>query len=223
MKVHALLNVYNDHTFISACLESIKDHVDTIIVADGAYDLYYQNYLHYDAHVKPWSTDGTIEIIQAFKGLPTRKIIRCPDEQPWKNQLTKRTSLLDAVPAGDWFIIIDADEMLKGDMQEGLETIFESGCAAGNVPLYNIGLDAERLHPYWHPRIFLKMEGMHYYGTHWQLRDKHNRIIESVYPLKWTDKFVFVHLKYLKQPTRVLPHRDYMRLLGDQGWLEPKI
>ena len=221
MKLHATLCIYNDRQFLSGCLESIREHVDSIIIADGAYKLYYENYLNYDSRVKPWSTDGSLQIVDAFKDLPPVKIIECPNGEPWINQAIKRSALVDAVPTGDWFIIVDADHVLKGDVDEGMEEIYESGCAAAQVPWVNVAMDRHHMKVFWHPLIFEKMLGMRYAHTHWQLRDKFNRIIEEYYPIKWTDRFVYIHLKAFKIVDRILPHRDYMRILGNQGWIEP--
>ncbi len=220
MKIHILLNLYNDHTFLTAMLESVKNVADSIIVADGAYQLYYEHALEQNPNAKPYSTDGSLEIIQLLHNLPSTRIIKLPNNQPWTNQNAKRTALLEAVPIGDWFIIIDADQMLKGNVKEGLQTIMDSGCIAGRVPQYHAGLDEERLYTFDHPRIFKKVEGMHYRGTHWHLRDHYGRIIEGTYPMKWTDKFVFVHLKAFKDVEKLSMHQGYMDVMAKQGWLE---
>ena len=220
MKHHALVNVYNDRMFLATMLESIKDHVDCIVFADGAYKDYYDHCRDYQPDIKPWSTDGTLEIIKAFKGLPNYKIIECPDGEPWINQNVKRTALLDSVPVGDWFTIMDADVMLVGDVSEGYEEIFDSGCVQGSCPYYHLGLDISRFKMYWHPRAFEKLEGMHYKGTHWHLRDKFERIIPERYPTKHTDKFVRVHFKYFKTPSQLIPIQDFRFKKSETGWLE---
>jgi hypothetical protein len=235
LRTHALLNIYNDRIFLGSCLESLIDVVDDIIVADGAYRAYFDHYKQFDFEAQPWSTDGTLEIIKAFRGIPEVKWINPPrlvptdDRSPdlwditvWENQAVKRTALIDAVPVGDWFIIVDADEMLAGDAQEGLEEIMDSGCIAGNTPIYNPGLHVDRVIPQWHPRTFKKAEGMHYKGTHWHLRDKFDRIIEAKYPLHFTDRFAIAHFKGFKNQSRLIPHENYMMDLAERGWLEPK-
>lgn len=224
MKLYALLNVYNDRTFLGATLESLKDVVDAIIVADGAYEVYFERYREFVPEAKPYSTDGSIQVIQSFQGLPDRKYI-LPEggrEKCWLNQTVKRTALVDAVPDGDWFVIIDADEMIMGDFQESMESIYDSGCVVANCPLYNPGTQMERVIPQWHPRIFQKTPSMHYKGTHWHLRDKHERIVEEKYPIFWTDKFAFIHFKAFKDQTRLIPHSNYMIDLMNRGWLEPR-
>jgi len=221
MKIHATVSIYNDHVFLSAMLESIKNVVDNIIIADGAYQLYYEHTCKYLPNIKPWSTDGSLEIIELFHNLPPTRIFKTPEGKPWLNQNVKRTALLEAVPLGDWFIIVDADQMLKGEVKEGMQTIIDSGCIQGRVPQYHAGLDQDRLHTFDHPRIFQKLEGMHYSGTHWQLRDKFGRIIEDSYPKKWTDQFYFVHLKAFKDYTKLFAHQSYMDVMSGQGWIEP--
>jgi hypothetical protein len=221
MKVHAVLNLYNDRAFLGACLESLQENVDSIIIADGAYELYLEKYRVYHPEAKPWTTDGSLEIIKAFKDLPPVKIIECPNHKAWLNQCVKRTALVDAVPNGDWFIIIDADIMLVGNVPEGMFEILSSGCVVAGTPYYNAGLDTSALRNFWHPWIYQKQEGMHYDLTHWYLKDKYERIMENTYPIYWTEKFVFCHLKAFKVPKRLAPHEDYMDSLGPMAWIEP--
>lgn len=224
MHLHGLINLYNDRTFLAANLESLKDVVDHIIVADGAYELYYQRYKEFTQDAQPYSTDGSLEIIMNFKDLPETTILYNPEgkDKPWINQAEKRTALVEAVPDGDWFVILDADCMIMGDFQEAMENIYDSGCIVANCPVYAPGTQIERVVPMWHPLVFQKTEKMHYKGTHWHLRDKYERIIEDKYPIFWTDKFAIVHFKPFKDQTRLIPHSNYMVDLMQRGWLEPQ-
>jgi hypothetical protein len=220
MKMHALIALYNDYSSLSMCIHSIKNYVDDIIIADGAYKLYYDEYKKAVPDAKPWSTDGGIEIAKAIPNL-NLKIIEPIDHKPWENQCTKRTALLDAVPEGDGFIVLDADEMVYGEPARALTQIFSSGCLAGNMPMYTPGLDAGHFWPYWHPRVFLKLKGMHYSRKHWNLRDGDGRVIETTYPVKWTDQMVLVHLKVFRGKERLMPHLGYMHMMSLDGWMEP--
>ena len=219
MKITALVRSYNECQFISACIESIKHSVDQIIFADGAYELYYRNYKKYFPQAKPWSTDGTLEIIQSLKDLPDLKILRC--QKPYVNQLAMLNRLLDAVKTGRWFLLLDADEMVLGDLKTGFKEIKASGSIIGRAPLCTLGADADRLHYFWHPRVFKKQRGMKYSGTHWQLRDYAGRIMENSYPVWWTQHFVIAHLKLLKTHTRIRPHLSYMDRFRSRGYMEP--
>lgn len=216
------MNIYNDYSTLGLAVNSLKDHVDTIIVADGAYQRYYETYKQFEKDAKPWSTDGSLDILNVIPDVRTKlKVIECPDGEPWENQCVKRTALLNAVPEGDWFIIIDSDEMVYGDVPDALRHIKSSGCIAGSMPMYTPGLDAGQFWPSWHPRVFLKLDGMNYSRKHWNLRDEHNRVIEKSYPVQWTDFMVLVHLKVFRGGKRLLPHLGYMHMMSLDGWLEP--
>jgi len=223
MQTHVLINLYNDYSTLTMALHSVQDVVDSIIVADGAYRLYYDEFKQHYKAAKPWSTDGSLQILEALEPrMPPMKIIDCPEGKPWRNQVEKRTALLDAVPEGDWFIVLDADEMWYGDVAYGVNTIQSSGCLAGSTPLYNPGMDASAMVPYWHPRVFLKLDGMHYTKKHWLLQDAEHRGIETCYPVKWTDEMVLVHLKIFRGRGRLMPHFGYMHMMSLEGWMEPE-
>jgi hypothetical protein len=222
MKLWATINLYNDRTFLAACLESIRDLVDGIIVVDGAYQVYLEHFREFSPWATAWSTDGSLEILQNFRGLPEVRMYKTEDDTKcWANQIEKRNFLLTKVPDGDCFLGIDADEMIMGDVQEAMEKFYESGCIACQMPLYTPGLQTDRVIPKWHPRVFMKRPSMHYKGTHWHIRDKLDRIIEEKYPMFWTDLMAIVHFKSFKDQTRLIPHQNYMVSLAERGWIEP--
>jgi len=218
--VYAIVKIYNDVQFISAAIESVKRYVDGIIIADGAYRLYYEQYKEYFPKAKPWSTDGSMEVIQALKGLPDLTLLRVP-RGGWVNQIVKMNALIDAVPRNSWLIDVNADEMLVGDVVKGFESTESSGCIAGRIPLANLGCDMDRLHYFWHPRMWKRIKGLHFEGTHWQMRDYAGRVVESDYPIWFTQHFVLAHFKPLKSRERIKPHLAYMHRLRHRGWLEP--
>lgn len=222
MQIHALISYYNDYATLGMAINSIEDQVDSIIACDGAYELYYKTIKQSNPAVQPWSTDGSTQILQASPTAKKKlKIIPPPNRKPWLNQCTKRTALLNAVPQGDWFVVLDSDEMLYGDVELGLNEIMRSGCLAGTMPLYNPGLDVGSMYPTWHPRIFLKLDGMHYSRKHWNLRDAEHRVIENSYPVKWTDSMVLTHLKVFRDRGRLASHHGYMHMMSLEGWMEP--
>lgn len=221
-KLWGTINLYNDPAFLAACLESIREHVDGIIVVDGAYEAYLTHFKEFNPWATAWSTDGTLEIIKAMRDLPETHIFKTKDENTcWPNQVEKRNYMISQVPDGDYFLGIDSDEMLMGDIQEALEKFYESGCIAAQMPLYTPGTQMDRVIPKWHPRIFMKRPGMHYTGTHWHLRDKQDRIIEEKYPMFWTDLMAIVHFKSFKSQSRLIAHQNYMVSLAERGWIEP--
>lgn len=222
MRIHALICYYNDYSTLSLAVNSIENSVDSIIAADGAYELYFKHMKTSNPDAKPWSTDGSTEILRAIPSIRNKlKIIECPDGNPWMNQCVKRTALLDAIPQGDWFVVLDSDEMFYGDVEKGLNDIMRSGCLAGSTPLYNPGLDISGMVPMWHPRVFLKLDGMHYSRKHWNIRDADHRVVESSYPIKWTDSMVLTHLKVFRDRGKLASHLGYMHMMSVEGWMEP--
>jgi hypothetical protein len=108
LKLYAVLNLYNDRTFLPAMLESIREIADFIIVVDSAYLQYLEHYRAFVPTANAWSTDGGLEIIAAFKGLSEVHIFKTKDEKTfWENQAVKRNFCTDQVPEGDTFLIID--------------------------------------------------------------------------------------------------------------------
>jgi hypothetical protein len=222
-KIHVLICTYNDHVLLPLALDSIRDVADSIIIADGAYTKYLDHFLRFDKTVKPWSTDGTLEMLKTLqKDLPPIKLIETPNGKTWANQTAKRTALLEAVPDKDWFLILDSDEMFYGDVEGGVNEVMGSGCIAGCMPLFNPGLDMNGLIPVWHPRVFLKLPGMYYERKHWLLCDFAHRVIEHTYPLWMTNQCVLAHFKLFKHHRRMAPHMSYMLDMSKRGWQEPE-
>jgi hypothetical protein len=222
-KIHVLICTYNDHVLLPLALDSIRDVADSIIIADGAYTKYLEHFLRFDKSVKPWSTDGTLEMLKILqKDLPPIKLIETPNGKTWANQTAKRTALLEAVPDKDWFLILDSDEMFYGDVEGGVNEVMGSGCIAGCMPLFNPGLDMNGLIPVWHPRVFLKLPGMYYERKHWLLCDFAHRVIEHTYPLWMTNQCVLAHFKLFKHHRRMAPHMSYMLDMSKRGWQEPE-
>jgi hypothetical protein len=222
-KIHVLICTYNDHVLLPLALDSIRDVADSIIIADGAYTKYLEHFLRFDKSVKPWSTDGTLEMLKTLqKDLPPIKLIETPNGKTWANQTAKRTALLEAVPDKDWFLILDSDEMFYGDVEGGVNEVMGSGCIAGCMPLFNPGLDMNGLIPVWHPRVFLKLPGMYYERKHWLLCDFAHRVIEHTYPLWMTNQCVLAHFKLFKHHRRMAPHMSYMLDMSKRGWQEPE-
>lgn len=85
-KISCCMMVKDEEKNITRCLESIKGHVDEIIVVDTG------------------STDRTVEIVSEY----TDKIYH----HPWENSFSKHRNQSISYATGDWIIILDADERL---------------------------------------------------------------------------------------------------------------
>ncbi|MGR3175666.1 MAG: glycosyltransferase, partial [Candidatus Scalindua sp.] len=103
--------VKNEEKFLPTCLESIKDHVDEIIVVDTG------------------STDRTVEI--------ARKHGAKVYHHPWENSFSKARNYSLKYATCDWILILDADEEVeKKDARKLREVIKDTDVNVINLPVF---------------------------------------------------------------------------------------
>ena len=128
-KVSAYLSIYNDWDILEETLKSVKDHVDELIVVDGAYEWMesFVSSLGWDATK---SQDQVYTIINN-SGIPYRSI-----SKTWKNEVEKRIAGYAACN-GDYVWRIDSDEIYFYYKDE-LDNFYQSGMAVAEMemPMY---------------------------------------------------------------------------------------
>lgn len=143
--VIALLNVWNDRNALEVTVPTWSDHVDGVVVADGAY-----------AGVpvdRPGSTDGSIEYLREVFG---SRLTELP-VNGFRSQIEKRTALLQAGPGVAF--IVDADEFVYGaDNLRQLRGDWDVGWVFYRNTIY------ERTQKC--PRLIRWREGLRYAGRH---------------------------------------------------------
>ena len=97
--------VRNEETSLPGCLESVKDLVDEIVIADTG------------------STDGTLEVARRYGA-------RCLSF-PWENDFAGARNRALAEMRTDWVIYIDADEQLDEKAKCSLPRLLKSSGADG--------------------------------------------------------------------------------------------
>jgi len=111
MTLIACLSVYNEEKMIRGALESIRDAAGRIVVVDGAYDGFPL------VNGERRSTDRTLSIAAEFGaeviGWYGDKGTDTPLQEEKRNQYFIGGE-------GDWYLIIDADERLKGRIDRRL-------------------------------------------------------------------------------------------------------
>ena len=111
--IYACYVIYNDASLFHNSLKSIVDFVDKVIVVDGAWKSH-----PYGEH--PESTDNVKKIAKSICG---KKLIwvgcrKIKDKYiPWNNQIQKRNVYLKLVPENDWFIVLDSDTLIFGEIE----------------------------------------------------------------------------------------------------------
>jgi len=103
--------IYNNEPTIRKSLESILPYVEKVIAVDGAYANF--------PHKEPQSTDGTKEIFHELCG--DKLIWVGCGGKPWPTQIGKRNEYVKRVPEGMWFLILDGDGVVKGEIKEGFK------------------------------------------------------------------------------------------------------
>lgn len=111
MTLIACLSVYNEERMIRGALESVRDVAGRIVVVDGAYSGFP---LIRESHA---STDRTLEIAAEFGaeiiGYHGGPGIEAPPQEEKRNRYFIGGE-------GDWYLILDADERLQGQIDRGL-------------------------------------------------------------------------------------------------------
>jgi tetratricopeptide (TPR) repeat protein len=104
--------VKNEEKFLPRCMESIKGHVDEIIIVDTG------------------STDNTIEIAKRYNA----KIYH----HAWENSFSKARNYSLKYATCDWILILDADEEIdKEDAHKLKDVIKENGVDIIHLPVFN--------------------------------------------------------------------------------------
>jgi len=141
-----VLVCYNDYPLIIRCIESVP-WVDEIIAVDGRY---------IDYPLGPMqSNDGTLEYLESIDKV---NLIHAAGLQ----EIEKRNKYLVG-EIGDWYLHLDADE----------EWVGPAPIIDPEIDAYII--DFHRSYPVHkmdRVRLFKHIEGLHYEGKHYWLRDK---------------------------------------------------
>ncbi len=145
--LYAFIITYNDYPLIKKAVESLEDQVEKIIAVDGKYNEFPSDHLY--------SNDGTQEYLS---GHPKVELHYLADV----SEVEKRTYALKLCKEAKWFMFIDADEELVGQIKEPeADTVQIPHCPAnrpGSIVHRN--------------RIFRNIEGLYFEHIHYWLKDK---------------------------------------------------
>ena len=131
--------VKDEEKFLPTCLESIKDHVDEIIIVDTG------------------STDRTVEVATKYNA----KIYH----HPWENSFSKARNYSLSYATCDWVLILDADEEVeKEDACRLREVIRDNEVNVIKLPVFYKHKGGKNLSVSCSERIFKNYLGIHYVG-----------------------------------------------------------
>lgn len=130
MKLSAAIATYNEELNISACLESIKDIVDEIVIVDGG------------------SNDRTVEFVKKFGA----KVVIT--DNPPIFHINKQKSFDSA--KGEWILYLDADERVSPELAKEIKHIVDMD--ETQIEKYQTGLKNKELFNR-HQRILEQRDG----------------------------------------------------------------
>jgi glycosyltransferase involved in cell wall biosynthesis len=135
--VSACMIVKNEQDCLERCLESVRDHVDEIIIVDTG------------------STDRTVEIAKSYGA----RIYH----HPWENDFSKHRNQSLSYATGDWIFQLDADEELFAeDGHKIRETAGQGSADYYNCLFYDMKKDGSTHGVFNLIRLFKNHMGMQY-------------------------------------------------------------
>ncbi|MEA3428373.1 MAG: glycosyltransferase family 2 protein, partial [Thermodesulfobacteriota bacterium] len=138
-RISLCMIVKDEEKFLPQCLNSVKDHVDEMIIVDTG------------------STDRTIEIAKSYGARVYH--------HPWENNFSKHRNQSISYATGDWILIMDADEELDAETVLLLRKVVNEAPTA--VISFNVRSYLENGAYYSDgssPRLFKNGSGFHYQG-----------------------------------------------------------
>jgi tetratricopeptide (TPR) repeat protein len=131
--------VKNEEKFLPRCLESVKDHVDEIIIVDTG------------------STDSTVEIAKGYNA----KIYH----HAWENSFSKARNYSLKYATCEWILILDADEEVdKEDTHKLKDVIKEDGVNVIYLPVIGRTVGGKNISIFKSERLFKNHHDFHYEG-----------------------------------------------------------
>ena len=204
MNIWAVMIYYNEEKYLLNNMIRVMPFVDRLILVDGAFQGYDKDCVERKSF---WSYDWSNIVIQGaisdwhFHNTEDPKAIKWYTDIPeiigyeagdmwnhhrrkgWKNEIEKRTFSIQQVPDGDYFFIIDADEILMGNPEYFREEVkrYDSKYKREDCTILNVGLIHYPDNTGWFifPRIYKKIPNMYYDATH-------SNIFVDDKPVSWT-------------------------------------
>jgi hypothetical protein len=164
-EITACVIAYNEELLLPGCLESLKGKVDRIVVVDGRIAGFPGDH--------GASTDRTVEIAQAAGAEVIESREPC-----WPDEVTKRNAYLREIGWQQYWLRIDADEELHGDLPGHNGTTMVDG-SAYSLMLYR----EEDKAGYGVPCLFRRNVDTRYEGAHFMLFQGERLISKQPVPL----------------------------------------
>lgn len=194
---------YNDDLpLLEKALQSLKQRVDKLVAIDGPY----KNF----PHTSITSNQEVLDLVAQYAD----EVIS--PKEAWNNQIQKRNAYLIGQP-GDYYLMLDADEELVGDLPELTEDYY-------GIKIKDKRSAEEESNNY-ALRLFKAKEGLQYKRKHSWLyyknecvsMDTHNDNIIKL------DSPVIIHASYERNEERTKDKQTYYNDRKEPDFLEPLV
>jgi len=160
MRVIALLSWYDERPEqLAEMIDSLQGFADGLVAVDGAYALY--------PNGQPCSPhEQQVEIMRVARQVGLPAIVHQPGKLWAGNQVEKRSFLFrlaDTVAEAneDWYLVIDADEVLESVPADAKARLQASARDAAEVSVLDKGVGPQ-------PRLVRAIPGLRAVGLHWR-------------------------------------------------------
>ena len=230
MKVIALLSWYDEPVpWLAECVASAAKIVDHFVAVDGAYALFPE------ATRKPTSDPVQAETItRTARGAGLGVTVHTPSGPWWGNEVEKRDFALQlgqtVADPGDWYMVIDADEVVAQAPSDTRQRLADAGEDAGEVMMWERNaqqtvadlVDASQDYRWMLRRFYRAQPDMHCVQAHYVVTAG-DRVLcgnpnkHRVEPAFGLPDFVLEHRTRLRSKHRQRQKREYGTQLVELG------
>jgi len=194
--ITALMVTFNDMPLLQRAIKSIYGKVDKIICVDGRY----KDFPDFTGHL--YSTDGTIEYLRSLNKVELRFVANI-------YQSDKRNEYLRDLRRGQTVLMIDADEIVEGNIPE----------LNSDIGLVKFSELNNRYEKWLATRLFKYHEGMKYGGVHFILEVNgklfnKRRSAENGFTSEKVSGMKIIHLAILRDKSRKYYKSQFYKTSG---------
>lgn len=194
MKVNVYICYWRDIGLLRLTLPMLLPHIENIFVHDGRFEGFPDEGMY--------SNDGVKEECEKH---PNVHYIR--GDRIYETQVEKRNMMFQFMPAEEWILVIDADEVLfnAGRIQEPPKG-FITGKA---LELTEIG---GMMFGLWHYRLMKNVPKLSYEQNHFSLTYKGKAVTED-----YRSEVTFMHIRTARTKERMRKTHEYYRKREETG------
>jgi len=190
MKIIAQINTLNSAEYLWYVLKSIYEHVDRIVIIDGAFS----------PKIKPsQSDDDTLNIVKNYEDY-AKKIIFVQNKG--FSQTEQRNIIFKYTEGFDWLFLVDDDEVYKDIDLLRMRKFLENETTSFQITGYNFVNDFYHYYETQNMRLWPIYDGMYYAGPN-TIKHKNEKICKLLTNKTTVPGIIRYHYSYVRSIERV--------------------